>query len=91
MCVSDSLAQFYPVREALGSLNLDPTGWRLCLRHRHFSGTWDSCSVDELEHLTIGELLDVLESIQARWTTLALTQKEPPLGCNPEDLPPAAA
>lgn len=82
MCESDSLSQFYPIREALGSLSLSPTGWRLSLRHRHFSGSWSSCSVDVFEHLTVGELVDVLEATQASWTSLALTHQEPPLGAD---------
>lgn len=84
MCTSNELSQFYPVREALGSLNLDPTGWRLCLRHRHFSGGWDSCSVDTYEHLTIGELLDVLDATQHQWTSLALNHRQTAAGADLE-------
>lgn len=85
MCESDSLSQFYPIRQASGSLNLGPTGWRLFLRHRHFSGGWDSCSVDEYECLTIGELLDVLQATQDSWTSLSLTHKETCPGADLED------
>lgn len=84
MCTSDSLSQFYPIRQAWGSLVLDQTGWRLFLRHRHFSGGWDSCCADEYEHLTIGELLDVLDAHQGQWTALALTHQEDPLGADLE-------
>ncbi len=94
MCTSDSLEQFYPVREALGSLNLTHTGWRLSLRHRHFSGGWGSCSVDEYECLTTGELLDVLDATAATWRELTLNYdgsvtKTPEVGGRPLGEPPA--
>jgi hypothetical protein len=67
MCASDTLSQFYPVTEALGSLSLERGGWRLCLRHRHSSGSWSDCSVAHFSDLTLNELVDVLTSLVDSW------------------------
>jgi hypothetical protein len=79
MCISDSLSQFYPVVWATGGLNLKPGGWSLSLRHRHFSGHWLDCSVEEFEGLTLAELTDVLLSLSAGWERAdgALQPSEP--------------
>lgn len=68
MCQSDSLSQFYPVEAATGSLSWGRGGWRLYLRHRHWSGAWSDCSEDTFESLSVAELLDVLEAVQATWS-----------------------
>lgn len=67
MCESDALSQFYHVEEASGWVQLNSHGWRLFLRHRHYSGNWDDCAPVLYEGLTIGELEDALDSDVASW------------------------
>lgn len=74
VCTSNELSQFYNVEQALGSLTFDRDGWSLRLRHRHFSGSWSSCSVDEFDRLTLGELMDVLDAVAAAWSVREFDQ-----------------
>lgn len=67
VCESDSLAQFYQVNEAYLCATLTSHGWRLYLRHRHYSGNWGDCVPVLYERLTIGELQDVLDATVAGW------------------------
>lgn len=67
MCVSDKLGMFERVEEASGWIQLTSHGWRLFLRHRHYSGNWDDCAPVSFERLTIGELHDTFDAVVASW------------------------
>lgn len=57
-----SLTSYQPIVGALVELSQDFMGWRLAIRHRHYSGRFGECEPTVFEELTLGEALDVIDA-----------------------------
>lgn len=65
--MSEQLGMFPPVVEAVSAtITRDPFGWRLRVATRFEGERWHSVTWLEYEHLTMAELLEVIESSAAQ-------------------------
>jgi hypothetical protein len=62
-----TLSQYEPVVGALMAVEYAESGWRLVVRHRHCTGRFGDCGEDQFDHLSLGELEDVLCAVVSVW------------------------
>lgn len=61
------LSSFEPIVEALLRVEYNASGWKLWIRHRHYGGLFGDCEPEEVDRLTVEELIDVLEAHASQW------------------------